>query len=278
MDDQIIECICNKKYDISNFKKHYKKCEYFLEKFTKFDYNMNVLLNEYLIYKDDKIDKIDKKILFLIKFLLKRYIKLLDTKIRHLNDKCDNSKQETIGSNKSFYRVESINNSCISQDDRNKKKNILEIEDLKLNNKIYTPNSDLYLNKFKFSEQNIYDGNNNLKNEKNIINNNDNKKDDLNEDSNNIYNNELSNFEDIKEKFKSYIEFNDNKLNNNTYNKNNSEKYNVKNNNKTEKSEIDSPKKKGKRKKDKKRNKSTLKGNKRSKDIKLKNLDDEDDF
>ena len=82
MNNNNIECICGKIFEINIFKKHFKKCKEFIHKFNKSDYYMIILIKEYLK---------DKKNIFLLKFLLKRYIKLLDIKIKEFTNTINNN-------------------------------------------------------------------------------------------------------------------------------------------------------------------------------------------
>ena len=70
---RIIKCVCGKEFKKINFKKHYKICELFLDKYNIFDYKISKILGEYLF---------DKKNLILIRFLIERYLKLIDKKIK----------------------------------------------------------------------------------------------------------------------------------------------------------------------------------------------------
>jgi len=73
MNNDNIRCLCGKVFDEKNFKFHYKYCKLFLNKFTKFDFAIARTLKKYLYNKEN---------LFIIKFMLKRYIKLIEKKIK----------------------------------------------------------------------------------------------------------------------------------------------------------------------------------------------------
>ncbi len=68
-----INCLCGENFGEKELKKHIRKCTLFLYRFKIFDYKISKLLEEYLS---------DKKNLFLVRFLFKRYLKLLDKKIK----------------------------------------------------------------------------------------------------------------------------------------------------------------------------------------------------
>ena len=68
-----INCLCGETFSEKELKKHIRNCSIFLYRFEIFDYKICKLLEEYLS---------DKKNLFLVRFLFKRYLKLLDKKIK----------------------------------------------------------------------------------------------------------------------------------------------------------------------------------------------------
>ena len=77
MDHDYIICKCGNKFKKKIFKKHYKNCQSFINKFNKFDFYISNLLKEYLFDKDN---------LLLIEFMMKRYIKLIEKKIKEYNN------------------------------------------------------------------------------------------------------------------------------------------------------------------------------------------------
>ena len=110
MGENIIECICGKKYEEHILKKHIKECSLFRKKFEFFDFKISKLLQQILY---------DKKNLFLVRFLFKRYIKIMNHKIKEYDNRERNNNiiinnyeyEETItpeNSNKKNYN--NINN------------------------------------------------------------------------------------------------------------------------------------------------------------------------
>ena len=73
MDLEIIFCVCKKKFNKTEFKKHHKNCNAFKNKFYDFDLRIGQLLKEYLLVKENSS---------IIKFLFQRYIKLIDHKFK----------------------------------------------------------------------------------------------------------------------------------------------------------------------------------------------------
>ena len=71
--ERIIQCICGNSYDETQLKKHIKECKLFLQKFQIFDYKIAFFLENILS---------EKKNLFLVRFFFKRYMKLIDHKIK----------------------------------------------------------------------------------------------------------------------------------------------------------------------------------------------------
>ena len=67
-----IICLCGNEFNKFEFKKHYKKCKLFFERFKNLDMRISFLLNKYLSIKENII---------LVRFLFKRYINLIDKKI-----------------------------------------------------------------------------------------------------------------------------------------------------------------------------------------------------
>ena len=57
------------------FENHFKKCEFLLSKFLNFDSKISLLIKEYNFCKQN---------LIIIRFIFKRYINLIDKKIKEL--------------------------------------------------------------------------------------------------------------------------------------------------------------------------------------------------
>ena len=96
MNNDNIRCLCGKEFDEKNFTMHCKYCHLFLKKYTKFDFIIAGLLAEYLY---------DEENLFIIKFMLKRYLKLIGRKIKkykahNKNSDCNNNIITNLHSNK----------------------------------------------------------------------------------------------------------------------------------------------------------------------------------
>ena len=70
--NKYINCLCGKEYKENDFKKHFQKCRLFKEKFNKLDSNLSILL---------KINSNTKEDLIFLKFLLKRYIEIIENKL-----------------------------------------------------------------------------------------------------------------------------------------------------------------------------------------------------
>ena len=73
MEKKEIKCLCGNIYTETKLKSHIRKCPPFLKRFKIFDFKIARILEEYFL-KDDNI--------FLVRFLFKRYIKLIDHKIK----------------------------------------------------------------------------------------------------------------------------------------------------------------------------------------------------
>ena len=81
MNNDKIKCICGIEFEEKFFKKHFRKCRLFINKFNKFDYKISILLEEYLF---------DIKNIFIIRYLMKRYLILIDKRIIKYNNKINN--------------------------------------------------------------------------------------------------------------------------------------------------------------------------------------------
>ena len=82
MSQKSIKCLCGKESEEKLFIKHIKGCELFLKKFTSFDYKIASLLQEYLR---------DIKNIYIVKFLFKTYIKLINHKIKRCEKNLNNN-------------------------------------------------------------------------------------------------------------------------------------------------------------------------------------------
>ena len=81
MDSNNIICVCKKSMTEPEFKTHYSKCVDFINNFKNFDIQLGELLKSYSEPKEN---------LFIIKFLLKQYINVLEKKIKkHFPEKRD---------------------------------------------------------------------------------------------------------------------------------------------------------------------------------------------
>ena len=68
-----IKCVCGTIYEDNDFSNHIKKCEIFREAFSDFDNQISKLIKSYSHPKEQ---------LVIIKFILQKYVKILDKKIR----------------------------------------------------------------------------------------------------------------------------------------------------------------------------------------------------
>ena len=150
-----IQCICGNKYDKKEFKKHFKNCCKFIEKFKDFDFKISQLIKKY--YK--------VKHAIIIQFLLQRYIKIIEHKIRKYQE--DNSD----------FNIRKI------QSYEKKNKNIEN--ETKLINPFYVIDDII-----KYNKNNLNINNNNLINYYNINNN-------MNNNINNKINNNFNNDENL---------------------------------------------------------------------------------
>lgn len=181
-----IKCICKKELDINSFKKHFKKCKLFLQEFNKFDFKISILLREYLINKNN---------CFLVIFLLKRYIKLIEKIINELDN---NNKEDII----SYDSSKNEFNKIYLEDNLNKSINCFdskkELKDVVINN--YKDNLNYFADNIKQKNFVNNQGNENiLYNKINKIKNDENKNNDSDKKDKNIDNiNENRSFEEPK--------------------------------------------------------------------------------
>ena len=75
MNEEDIKCECGKLYKEKEFKNHFKNCIKLHEKYEEFDAKIIHLLKKYIISKDS---------LLIIKFFLKRFIKIFDYKLKKI--------------------------------------------------------------------------------------------------------------------------------------------------------------------------------------------------
>ena len=71
--NEVFNCYCERIFNKNNFEKHFKECKYFRDKFRTFDNKMTLFLKTYLKTKKDLCN---------FKFLLERFIKIIDYKIK----------------------------------------------------------------------------------------------------------------------------------------------------------------------------------------------------
>ena len=110
MNKDNINCKCGKIFDSIGFKKHFKNCTSFKEKFEKFDFKINMLLKEYISNVED---------IFFIKFILKFYIHIIDKTMKNknensekgitLNEKCNENDIKYKENYKNYYIKEEKN-------------------------------------------------------------------------------------------------------------------------------------------------------------------------
>ena len=111
-----IKCICGVEFNRKEFKKHFRNCNRFLNKFKDFDLKIGNILAKYLKNKYGTI----------IKFLLQRYIKLINKKMKSSEDqnnirkiKTEESKKNTNNKNENNYII----NPMFIEMEKEKKKN-----------------------------------------------------------------------------------------------------------------------------------------------------------
>ena len=74
MNEKSIYCKCGKKCTEKELKKHILSCQEFLQEFKLLDSTISRILEKYLTNKNDNI--------FLVRFLLKQFLKMIDSKIK----------------------------------------------------------------------------------------------------------------------------------------------------------------------------------------------------
>ena len=141
MNNDKIKCICGNEFEEKFFKKHYRKCTLFINKFNKFDYKISILLEEYLF---------EIKNIFIIRYLMKRYLKLIDKRIIKYNNEINDY------FNKPKNKEEKNND--ISDSIRNNKKSDSPKKDIKIVNNILTESLN-----YVMKEEELIDCSNNFK-------------------------------------------------------------------------------------------------------------------
>ena len=198
-----IKCLCGKEYEEKKYKKHLTKCDLFIERFKNFDCKISILLGEYLQKKENFI---------YVRFLLKRYLKLIDKKIKKL------------------LEIEDINKT-------NERENTVQNETEKLENtpKIngITPKEDRHNINIQEKDNKIYEKPggetyNNTPGNENYTKNNENDNKYCNNNTNN--NNYNQNYNMITPNPDQYKYYNNKNSENNCNNKNNDNENNKQNN------------------------------------------------
>ena len=139
-----IKCICGINFEMNNFKKHFRNCQKFLQKFEKFDYQMQFLLKSI----------VTKEVIHLVRFLLKRYIHLIDKKILKINQNSENNQKDL-----SESEIKNIENNFNEKEKQFKDKNRQNYD--------FLQNSNLFKSLSAELENNNYDFNQEGKNKKN---------------------------------------------------------------------------------------------------------------
>ena len=179
MGEKMIECLCGKKYGEHILKKHIKECLFFRKKFEVFDFKISKLLQQILY---------EKKNLFLVRFLFKRYIKIINHKIKE-NENRDTNNNNTINDyeNEETISPERPNKKNYNNNDNNLNyKPIIEQQ----NNNKYAPYQSLNENRNNINVLNMITDFNEVKNrmENNLSKNKNKKNKDIIDDKNNLNN------------------------------------------------------------------------------------------
>ena len=95
--DKKIKCCCKNLFNKNQFENHFKKCELFKQKFKQFDTKLVLLLKEFKNIED----------LNYVKYLLKSFIKLIDSKLKSSKDinSFQNVNTQNIINNKKFKEL-----------------------------------------------------------------------------------------------------------------------------------------------------------------------------
>ena len=122
MEEKKIKCLCNETFIETQLKKHIINCQPFLKRFKIFDFKISRLLEEYFL-KDENI--------FLVQYLLKRYLKLIKHKIK-----------KRLNNNNNSFNIHNLKESIFNENN-NIINNNLNIIDLK---KSFSPQKELQKN------------------------------------------------------------------------------------------------------------------------------------
>ena len=132
-----IKCICDNIFEMNNFKKHFRKCPKFLKKFENFDYKMQFLLKS----------TVTKEVIHLVRFLLKRYIHLIDNIILKNNQNFENKQKDVIES-----EIKDVENN-INEKEKKLKDNNNKNYDFMKNNNIFKSLSEIENNNYDFNQE-----------------------------------------------------------------------------------------------------------------------------
>ena len=146
-----MNCICGKKYNKEEFKNHFRNCYKFLEKYKNFDLKISQLIKKYFEIKNASI----------IKFLLQRYIRLIDHKINKFQSENNIRKVQSYEKNNKNIPYKLINPFYNSKNNNNNKNkninnniNINNIYHKNKSNNININNNNIINNK-SFSDSKI---------------------------------------------------------------------------------------------------------------------------
>jgi len=136
MNSKTIKCICGTNFIEKKFNSHIKVCQQFLKKFTIFDYKISSLLQKYLS---------DEENIYLVKFLFKRYIYLINHKIKSIQKDKNAKDEETTQNHDEII----INKSSQQNIEKNINKSKNDIHFYNPDNFIKNANSDINKEKEK---------------------------------------------------------------------------------------------------------------------------------
>ena len=94
--NEIYKCLCQNKYNEKEFKIHSQICKAFKTKFEKFDTKLSLLIKSYSDTEEN---------LYFIKFLLKRFIKLINIKLNYNQKNDEPPKFKSALLNKNKYNI-----------------------------------------------------------------------------------------------------------------------------------------------------------------------------
>ena len=152
--DNEINCICDNKYDIKAFKKHYKECSSIRKRFLNFDTKISLLLKKY---------NRDEKELNIVIFFFKRYIKLMKILLKKIKaEKINLYENEKIDKNENkaedSYKIKYIKENEIKNNNENNKPKFYDKDKNEINE---NKNNDDKKNETKINDDNKIDMNNN---------------------------------------------------------------------------------------------------------------------